>query len=64
MENADKILNEKPKGNMLQNDNREDEAGADNLQEELKTKEAQIPTQNDSHQTQNDSKKPVQNNDE
>ena len=61
MDNVDKTLNEKPKGNMLQNDNREDEAGADNLQEELKTKESQIPSQNDSQQNSDDSKPPTQN---
>ena len=61
MENDDKTINEKPKGNVLQNDNREDEAGADNLKEELKTKESQVLTQNDSQQTNNDSKPPTQN---
>ena len=31
MENVDKTINEKPKGNILQNENREDEASPENL---------------------------------
>ena len=30
MKNEDKTINEKPKGNMLQNENREDEASPEN----------------------------------
>ncbi len=61
MENLKKPSNEKPKGNMLQNDNREDEADADNLQEDLKNIRAQVPIQNDSHQTHKDSKNETKN---
>ena len=34
MENVDDTINEKPKGNMLQNENREDEASTENLNSE------------------------------
>ena len=34
MENVDDSVNEKPKGNMLQNENREDEASTENLKPE------------------------------
>ncbi len=34
MENIDDTLNEKPKGNILQNENREDEASPENLKHE------------------------------
>jgi hypothetical protein len=36
MENTDDTINEKPKGNMLQNENREDEASPKNASEESK----------------------------
>ena len=41
MKNEDETINEKPKGNMLQNENREDEASAENSsgeQQENQTK--------------------------
>ena len=54
MENTDKTLNEKPKGNMLQNENREDEASTEmqgetetgkskNLNKQDSIKENQLP---------------------
>ena len=54
MENTDKTLNEKPKGNMLQNENREDEASTEmqgetetskskNLNKQDSVKENQLP---------------------
>ena len=42
MKNEDETINEKPKGNMLQNENREDEASPENSsgeQQENQTKE-------------------------
>ncbi len=34
MKNVDNTINEKPKGNILQNENREDEASTENLNSE------------------------------
>ena len=38
MENVDETFNEKPKGNMLQNENREDEPPSENLTTENEPK--------------------------
>ena len=47
MENTDKTLNEKPKGNMLQNENREDEASTE-MQGETETSKSKNLNKQDS----------------
>ena len=50
MKNEDGTINEKPKGNMLQNENREDEASPDNLSEQPHTNPTHKPGENNDHQ--------------
>ena len=50
MKNEDETINEKPKGNMLQNENREDEASPDNLFEQPHTNPTHKPGENNDHQ--------------
>lgn len=49
MKNEDETINEKPKGNMLQNENREDEASPDNLTEQPQTNPTHKPGENVDH---------------
>ena len=49
MKKEDETINEKPKGNMLQNENREDEASPDNSTEQPQTKPPHKPDENVDH---------------
>lgn len=49
MKKEDETINEKPKGNMLQNENREDEASSDNSTEQTHTNPSHKPDENVDH---------------
>ena len=49
MKNEDETIIEKPKGNMLQNENREDEASPDNSTEQQQTNPTHKPGENVDH---------------
>ena len=49
MKNEDEKITEKPKGNMLQNENREDEASPDNSNEQPHTNPSHKPDENVDH---------------
>ena len=49
MKKEDETINEKPKGNMLQNENREDEASPDNSTEQPQTNPPHKSVENVDH---------------